>query len=169
VYDTKFKVLIQYQKTDKYKQKYWENIFVGKLPINFTDKNVPSVFTEGITVGKTIIKTKQKKWWSAIFTNGITDEIYFVSKFVGKLWTLFIMSITKGITNKKFCQIESRWYYLAVFWKILIKLKFEIKYYRRNHRWIEKSSVIFDGLWKFFIKLNITDGITNRMVKNINI
>jgi len=61
VYDTKFKVLIHYQKIDKYKQKYQGNIFVGKLPTNFTDRNVPLVFTDGITVGKTIIKTKQKK------------------------------------------------------------------------------------------------------------
>jgi hypothetical protein len=30
-------------------------------------------------VGKKI-KTKQKKWWLAIFTNGITDEIYFIGK-----------------------------------------------------------------------------------------
>jgi hypothetical protein len=50
-----------YHKIDKYKQKYRGNIFVGKLPIYFTDENIPSVFTEGITVGKIIIKTKQKK------------------------------------------------------------------------------------------------------------
>jgi hypothetical protein len=49
-----------YQKIDKYKRQYPENIFVGKLPTDFTDGNIPSVFTEGITVGKKI-KTKQKK------------------------------------------------------------------------------------------------------------
>jgi hypothetical protein len=49
-----------YQKIDKYKQKYRGNIFVGKFPRDFTDGNIPSVYTEGITVGKKI-KTKQKK------------------------------------------------------------------------------------------------------------
>jgi len=49
-----------YQKIDKYKRKYRENIFVGKLPTDFTDGNIPLVFTEGIIVGKKI-KTKQKK------------------------------------------------------------------------------------------------------------
>jgi len=49
-----------YQKIDKYKRKYRENIFVGKFPRDFTDGNIPSVYTEGITVGKKI-KTKQKK------------------------------------------------------------------------------------------------------------
>jgi hypothetical protein len=48
-----------YQKIDKYKQKYRGNIFVGKFPRDFTDGNIPSVYTEGITVGKKI-KTKQK-------------------------------------------------------------------------------------------------------------
>ena len=52
------------------------------------------------------IKTKQKKWWRVIFTDGINsignsvDKS--VSKSVGKLWTLFIMSITKGITDGVF-------------------------------------------------------------------
>jgi hypothetical protein len=41
-----------YQKIDKYKQKYRGNIFVSKLPKNFIDGNIPSVFTEGITMGK---------------------------------------------------------------------------------------------------------------------
>jgi hypothetical protein len=68
-------ILKHYQKIDKYKRKYR-----GKK-----------------------IKTKQKKkWWRAIFTNGITDGINSVGKFVGKLWTLFIMSITKGITDGQF-------------------------------------------------------------------
>jgi hypothetical protein len=52
-----------YQKIDKYKQKYRWNIFVGKFPRDFTD---------GITVGKKF-KTKQKKKWRVIFTDGITD------------------------------------------------------------------------------------------------
>jgi hypothetical protein len=33
----------------------------GKLPTDFTNINIPSVFTEGITVAKKIIKTTQKK------------------------------------------------------------------------------------------------------------
>ena len=49
-----------YQKIDKYKRKYRGNIFVGKFSRDFTDGNIPSVYTDGITVGKKI-KTKQKK------------------------------------------------------------------------------------------------------------
>jgi hypothetical protein len=49
-----------YQKIDKYKRKYRGNIFVGKLSMNFTDGNILSVFTEGSTVKKKIIITKQK-------------------------------------------------------------------------------------------------------------
>jgi hypothetical protein len=49
-----------YQKIDKYKRKYRRNIFVGKFPRDFTDGNIPSVYTDGITVGKKF-KTKQKK------------------------------------------------------------------------------------------------------------
>jgi len=47
-----------YQKIDKYKQKYRENISVGKFPRDFTDGNILSIYTEGITVGK---KLKQNK------------------------------------------------------------------------------------------------------------
>jgi hypothetical protein len=49
-----------YQKINKYKWKYRRNIFVGKFSRNFTDENIPSVYTDGITVGKKF-KTKQKK------------------------------------------------------------------------------------------------------------
>jgi hypothetical protein len=52
--------IIHYQKIDKYKRKYRGNISVDKFPRDFTDGNIPSVYTEGITVGKKI-KTKQKK------------------------------------------------------------------------------------------------------------
>jgi hypothetical protein len=51
---------IHYQKIDKYKQKYRGNIFVGKFLRDFTDGNIPSVYTDGITVRKKF-KTKQKK------------------------------------------------------------------------------------------------------------
>jgi len=57
--DNVFKVN-HYQKIDKYKRKYRGNIFVGKFLRDFTNENIPSVYTEGITVGKKI-KTKQKK------------------------------------------------------------------------------------------------------------
>jgi hypothetical protein len=49
-----------YQKIDKYKRKYRGNIFIGKFPRDFTDGNIPSVYTDGITVEKKF-KTKQKK------------------------------------------------------------------------------------------------------------
>jgi hypothetical protein len=55
--------------------------------------------TEGITVEKKL-KQSKKKWWRVIFINGINS----VGKIIGKLWTLFIMSITKGITYRKFHQ-----------------------------------------------------------------
>jgi hypothetical protein len=32
-----FLISINYQKIDKYKWKYRENIFIGKLPMDFTD------------------------------------------------------------------------------------------------------------------------------------
>ena len=41
-----------YKKINKYKQKYRENISVDKFPRNFTNENIPSIYTEGITVGK---------------------------------------------------------------------------------------------------------------------
>jgi len=69
-----------------------------KFSRDFTDGNIPSVYTEGITVG-TKIKTKKKNDDVSFFTNGITDGIFSVGNSVGKLWTLFIMSITKGITD----------------------------------------------------------------------
>ena len=49
-----------YQKIDKYKRKYRGNIFVGKFPRDFTDENIPSVYTDGITVGKNIKQSKKK-------------------------------------------------------------------------------------------------------------
>jgi hypothetical protein len=55
-----------YQKIDKYKRQYLENIFVYKLPTDFTNGNIPSVFTEEITVGKKF-KTKQKKMMTSHF------------------------------------------------------------------------------------------------------
>jgi hypothetical protein len=40
---------------DKYKRKYRGNISVSKFSRDFTDENISSVYTEGITVGKNII------------------------------------------------------------------------------------------------------------------
>jgi len=57
---------LHYQKIDKYKRKYRGNISVGKFPRDFTDGIIPSVYTEGITVGKKI-KTKQKKMMTCHF------------------------------------------------------------------------------------------------------
>jgi hypothetical protein len=98
-------------------------------------------------VGKIIIKTKQKKWQRAIFTNGITDGI----NSVGKLWTLFIMSITKGITNEKFHRYfpESSG---TVHFSIVLLITV---LYRQNHWWIEKSSVFFGGFLKIFNYIKI--------------
>ena len=88
--------------------------------------------TEGITVGKKL-KQSKKKWWRVIFTNGITDGftdgIYSVGKFVGKLWTLFIMLITKGITDEIFHRYfpESKsptdWKVIGVIWRFSEKIQ----------------------------------------------
>ena len=51
---------MHYQKINKYKRKYRRNIFIGNFPRDFTDGNIPSVYTDRITVGKKF-KTKQKK------------------------------------------------------------------------------------------------------------
>jgi hypothetical protein len=51
---------IHYQKIDKYKRKNRGNISVGKFPRDFTDGNISSVFTEGITVGKKLKQSKNK-------------------------------------------------------------------------------------------------------------
>jgi len=41
---------LHYQKIDKYKRKYRGNIFVGKFSRDFTDGNIPSVYTDEIIV-----------------------------------------------------------------------------------------------------------------------
>jgi len=138
---------VHYQKIDKYKRKYRGNIFVGKFPRYFTDENIPSVYTEGITMGKKI-KTKEKKWWRVIFTDEITDGIYSVGnsvgKFVGKLWKLFIMSITKGIADgifRRYFPESSRTVHFPIALLIVVL-------YRQNHQRIEKSLVLFGGFLK---------------------
>jgi hypothetical protein len=54
-------MFIYTQKIDKYKRKYRGNISVGKFQRDFTDGNVLSVYTEGITVGKKKLKQSKKK------------------------------------------------------------------------------------------------------------
>ena len=49
-----------YQKIDKYKRKYRGNISVGKFSRDFTDGNIPSVYTERITVGKKLKQSNKK-------------------------------------------------------------------------------------------------------------
>jgi len=60
LYFLKTNIIFHCQKIDKYKRKYQGNISVGKFPRDFTDGNILSVYTEGITVGKKI-KKKTKK------------------------------------------------------------------------------------------------------------
>ena len=55
----RFKDRKHYQKIDKYKRKYRENISVRNLPMDFTDDSTPSVYNERIIVGNKIIKTKK--------------------------------------------------------------------------------------------------------------
>ena len=83
MFKEKVKERFHFQKIDKYKRKYQGNISVGKFPRDFTDGNIPSVYTEGITVGKKI-KTKQKKMMTCHFLpmELPTDP---VGKSVGKL------------------------------------------------------------------------------------
>jgi hypothetical protein len=86
------------------------------------------------------LKQKKKKWWHAIFTN----KIYSIGKIVGKLWTLFIMSITKGITDRNFHRYfteSSRTIHFPIALLIIV-------FYRQNHRRIEKSSMLFGGFLK---------------------
>ena len=45
-----------------------------ELPRDFTDGNIPSVYTDGITVGNNLKQSKKKRW-RVIFTHGITDGI----------------------------------------------------------------------------------------------
>jgi hypothetical protein len=65
---------------------------------------------------------------------------------VGKLLTPFIMSITKGITNRKFrrCFPESS---ETVHFSIALLITV---LYRQNHKRIEKSLLLFDRLMKIF-------------------
>jgi hypothetical protein len=65
-------------------------------------------------------------------------------KTVDKLSTLFIMLITKGNTDRMFRQYfteNSGTIHFPIALLIIVP-------YRQNHRWIEKSSVLFGGFLK---------------------
>jgi hypothetical protein len=79
------------------------------------------------------MKQSQKIRWRVIYINKITDRINSNGRIIGKLLTLFIMSITKGITNEKFCRYllessETVHFSIALLINIL---------YRQNHWRIE--------------------------------
>jgi effector-binding domain-containing protein len=61
--------------------------FHRQIIANFTEGNIPSVYTEGITVKKKEIKTRPKGTMMCIYTNEITGIINTVSKIIGKLFT----------------------------------------------------------------------------------
>jgi len=132
-----------YQKIDKYKRKYRGNISVGKFSRDFTDGNIPSVYTEGITVGKKLKQSKKNDDVSFLPTKLPTKFIPSVNLLV-KMWTLFIMSITKGITDgivRRYFSESSRIVHFPIALLIVIL-------YGKNHRRIEKSSVLFGGFLK---------------------
>ena len=83
-----------YQKIDKYKWKYWKNIFLDKFPIDFTDENIPSVYTDGITYGPIERNTDGMKW-----------IILFLHTFsIGKI--IFLL-LTNSLTDKKVSMKDS--------------------------------------------------------------
>ena len=120
--------------------------FRGLLPTEIFPRYIP----RELPWEKNFKQSKKKKWWRVIFTDRITNGINSVGTFignsVGKLWTLFIMSITKGITDGIF-----RWYFpessKTVHFPIALLI---VVLYWQNHRQIEKSSVLFGGFLKKF-------------------
>jgi len=88
--------------------------------MDFTDRNILSVFTEGITVGEKI-KIKQKKM--------MTCHFYRRNFTVKSLVTLFIMLITKRITDgifRRYFTESSRTIHFPI--ALLITVL-----YRKNH------------------------------------
>jgi len=138
---------IYYQKIDKYKRKYRENISVGKFPRDFTDG-----ISEGFYRRKYSLGIYWGNYRGKFFFLKNDDVSFLPTKFipsvksVGKLWTLFIMSIIKGITDGSFCWYfpeSSRTVHLPIALLIVVL-------YGQNHRRIEKSSVSFGGFLKKF-------------------
>ena len=97
------------------------------------------------------LKQSKKKWWRVIFlpTKLPTEfilSVKSVGKFIGKLWTLSIMSITKGITDgifRRYFPKRSRTVHFPI--ALLIVL-----FYGQNHWRIERSSVLFGCFLKKF-------------------
>jgi len=81
------------------------------------------------------------------------------------------MSIIKEITNEKFCQ-----YFSESSGTIIFPITCIVNYYSLQTKSLTDWKVVSVIWWvseKFWLnwkfKLNITDGITDRMIKNINI
>jgi len=138
--------------------------------VNFTAENIPSVSTEGITVGKKELKQSQKIRWHVIYT----DRINFVSKFVGKLFTspwhysscqLQRESLTEhsvGIFQRALELFTSQLHCWLLFFTG------EITDGLKSRQWYLIWQFLKKNLLNWNFKLNITDGITDGNVKNIN-
>jgi len=111
-----------YQKIDKYKRKYRGNIFIGKFSRDFTDGNIPSVYTDEITMEKKFKQSKKKKMTCHFYQQNYRrnfSSVNSLDNYVGKLWILFIMSITKGITDGIF----RRYFPESVIWRFSEKIQ----------------------------------------------
>jgi hypothetical protein len=132
--------MIHYQKIDKYKRKYRGNISVGKFQGILPTEIFPRYIPRELPWEKKLKQSKKKM---------ITCHFYqrnYRRNFVGKLWILFTMSITKGITDRIFCRYfpeSSRTVHFPISLLIVVL-------YGQNHRRIEKSSVLFGGFLKKF-------------------
>ena len=107
----------------------------GKFPRDFTDGNILSVYTEGITVG-TKIKTKQKKMMTCHFYRRnllVNYEHCSSCQLQRESPTEFFIGIPES----------SRTVYFPIALLIVVL-------YGQNHRRIEKSSVLFGGFLKKF-------------------
>jgi hypothetical protein len=139
---------LHYQKIDKYKRKYRKNISVGKFPRDFTGENISSVYTEGITMGKKLKQSKKKNDDVSFLPTELPTKLSVIPSvnLLVKIWTLFIMSITKRITD----EIVRR-YFLESFKTVHFPIALLIVVlYGQDHRRIEKSSVLFGGFLKKF-------------------
>jgi len=97
-------------------------------------------------VGKKLKQSKKNDDVSFLPTELPTEFIPSVILLV-KIWTLFIMSITKGITDgivRRYFPESSRTVHFPIALLIVVL-------YGQNHRRIEKSSVLFDGFLKHHI------------------
>ena len=145
-----------YQKINKYKWKYQGNIPVGKFPhpsVNFRGNLPTEIFPRYIPRDlpwEKKLKQSKKKWWHVIFYQRNYRWNFFVGNSVGKsvdkLWTLFIMSITKGIIDgifRRYFPESSRIVHLPIALLIVV-------IYGQNHWRTENASVLFGGFLKKF-------------------